>query len=112
MNRKGDKSLIVGLDIGTSKVVALVGEYSAHDPLEIIGIGSHVKGAVKVNKSSFSLSLTPPRKPRIVIGPRAVVDGPLTFEREVSLYVHATATIGNVSGASVQRFDTNVAPKE
>lgn len=27
MNRKGDKSLIVGLDIGTSKVVALVGEY-------------------------------------------------------------------------------------
>jgi cell division protein FtsA len=25
MNRKGDKSLIVGLDIGTSKVVALVG---------------------------------------------------------------------------------------
>ena len=77
-----------------------------------IGIGSHVKGAVKVNKSSFSLSLTPPRKPRIVIGPRAVVDGPLTFEREVSLYVHATATIGNVSGASVQRFDTDVAPKE
>ena len=28
MNRKGDKSLIVGLDIGTSKVTALVGEYS------------------------------------------------------------------------------------
>lgn len=26
MNRKGDKSLIVGLDIGTSKVTALVGE--------------------------------------------------------------------------------------
>ena len=25
MNRKGDKSLIVGLDIGTSKVTALVG---------------------------------------------------------------------------------------
>ena len=29
MNRKGDKSLIVGLDIGTSKVIALVGEYAA-----------------------------------------------------------------------------------
>ena len=28
MNRKSDKSLIVGLDIGTSKVTALVGEYS------------------------------------------------------------------------------------
>ena len=26
MNRKGDKSLIVGLDIGTSKIVAMVAE--------------------------------------------------------------------------------------
>ena len=46
MNRKGDKSLIVGLDIGTSKVTALVGEYtpdSGHggNPIEVIGIGSH-----------------------------------------------------------------------
>ena len=77
-----------------------------------IGIGSHVKGAVKVKKPSFSLSLTPPRKPRIVIGPQAVVDGPLVFEREVTLYVHGTARIGTVSGASAQRFDSNVAPRE
>src|SRR5690606_8831 len=69
-----------------------------------IGIGSHVKGGVKVKKPSFNLSLTPPRKPRIVIGPNAVVDGPLVFEREVTLYVHASATIGTVSGASVLRF--------
>ncbi len=41
MNRKGDKSLIVGLDIGTSKVTALVGEYSPGLPVEVIGIGSH-----------------------------------------------------------------------
>ena len=46
MNRKGDKSLIVGLDIGTSKVVALVGEYTPDNggpaqPIEVIGIGSH-----------------------------------------------------------------------
>ncbi len=42
MNRKGDKSLIVGLDIGTSKVVALVGEYSpGAGQIEVIGIGSH-----------------------------------------------------------------------
>src|SRR5690606_5606329 len=39
MNRKGDKALIVGLDIGTSKVVALVGEYSPGNPIEVIGIG-------------------------------------------------------------------------
>jgi len=71
-----------------------------------------VKGGVKVKKPSFNLSLTPPRKPRIVIGPNAVVDGPLVFEREVTLYVHASATIGTVSGASVLRFDTDTAPTE
>ena len=41
MNRKGDKTLIVGLDIGTSKVTALVGEYSPGLPIEVIGVGSH-----------------------------------------------------------------------
>jgi cell division protein FtsA len=41
MARKSDKGLIVGLDIGTSKVVALVGEPNADGQIEIIGIGSH-----------------------------------------------------------------------
>ena len=47
MNRKGDKSLIVGLDIGTSKVVALVGEYTPGEPIEVIGMGSHVTHGLK-----------------------------------------------------------------
>ncbi|WP_101926207.1 MULTISPECIES: cell division protein FtsA [Luteimonas] len=47
MNRKGDKTLIVGLDIGTSKVVALVGEYSPGNPIEVIGIGSHESRGLK-----------------------------------------------------------------
>ncbi|MBS0229062.1 MAG: cell division protein FtsA [Proteobacteria bacterium] len=41
MNSKGGKSLIVGLDIGTSKVTALVGEYAPDEPIEVIGIGTH-----------------------------------------------------------------------
>lgn len=42
MSRKSDKSLIVGLDIGTSKVTALVGEYSPDaDEIEVIGLGTH-----------------------------------------------------------------------
>lgn len=40
MARKSDKNLIVGLDIGTSKVVAIVGEMSTTDGIEVIGIGS------------------------------------------------------------------------
>ena len=61
MNRKGDKSLIVGLDIGTSKVVALVGEYSPGNPIEVIGIGSHesrgLKRGVVVNIESTVQSI-------------------------------------------------------
>ncbi|HNL92733.1 MAG TPA: cell division FtsA domain-containing protein, partial [Pseudomonadales bacterium] len=37
----GDKNRVVALDIGTSKVVALVGEINADGGLEIIGFGSH-----------------------------------------------------------------------
>ena len=33
--------MIVGLDIGTSKVVALVGEVSSDGQIEIVGIGTH-----------------------------------------------------------------------
>jgi hypothetical protein len=45
MNRKSDKALLVGLDIGTSKIVAIVGEYAPGEPVEVIGIGSHPRRA-------------------------------------------------------------------
>ncbi|MEM7020518.1 MAG: cell division protein FtsA [Pseudomonadota bacterium] len=41
-----DKNLIVGLDIGTSKVVAIVGEVD-DDGVEIIGIGQHPSRGLK-----------------------------------------------------------------
>ena len=41
MPRKTDKHLIVGLDVGTSKVVAIVGEILPEGGVEIVGIGSH-----------------------------------------------------------------------
>jgi cell division protein FtsA len=47
MNRRQDKRLVVGLDIGTSKVVALVGEISPGEPIEIVGIGTHVSRGLK-----------------------------------------------------------------
>src|SRR3990170_2754581 len=40
MARKTEKNLIVGLDIGTSKVVAIVGEINQGNEIEIIGLGS------------------------------------------------------------------------
>ena len=40
MSKRSERNLIVGLDIGTSKVVALVGELKADSTIEVIGIGS------------------------------------------------------------------------
>ena len=48
----------------------------------------------------------------VVIGPNAVVDGPLVFEREVKLYVHGSARTGKITGASAIRFDTPTPPKD
>ena len=47
MAKKADDNLIVGLDIGTSKVVAIVGEVSAEGDIEIIGIGTQVSHGLK-----------------------------------------------------------------
>lgn len=47
MAKKSDKSLIVGLDIGTSKVVAMVGEVLPDGEIEIIGYGCHPSKGLK-----------------------------------------------------------------
>ena len=61
MSKRSDRNLIVGLDIGTSKVVAIVGEIKADGVLEIIGIGSHpsrgLKKGVVVNIESTVQSI-------------------------------------------------------
>lgn len=59
--KKTDKNLIVGLDIGTSKVSAIVGEVSPEGGVEIIGIGFHpsrgLKKGVVVNIESTVQSI-------------------------------------------------------
>ena len=61
MTRRMDKGMIVGLDIGTSKVVAIVGEINDEDDIEIVGIGSHpsrgLKKGVVVNIESTVQSI-------------------------------------------------------
>ncbi|MBT8121239.1 MAG: cell division protein FtsA [Gammaproteobacteria bacterium] len=47
MPKKTEKNLIVGLDIGTSKVVAIVGEVLADGELEVVGIGSNPSRGLK-----------------------------------------------------------------
>src|SRR5579862_1028709 len=61
MAKKPNKDLIVGIDIGTSKVVTLVGEMSADGKLNVIGLGSHpsqgLKKGVVVNIESTVQSI-------------------------------------------------------
>ncbi len=47
MAKKSSKQLIVALDVGTSKVVALVGEVLPDGQIEVIGIGSHPSRGLK-----------------------------------------------------------------
>ena len=44
---KEQKNLIVGLDIGTSKIVAIVAEVTPEGRMEIIGMGSHASRGLK-----------------------------------------------------------------
>ncbi len=61
MVKKGDKDLIVGLDIGTSKVVAIVGEVRPDGAINVVGLGSHpsrgLKKGVVVNIESTVQSI-------------------------------------------------------
>ncbi|TNF35481.1 MAG: cell division protein FtsA, partial [Gammaproteobacteria bacterium] len=47
MNNPAGNRMIVGLDIGTSKVVCMVGELSPEGTLEIVGLGSHPSRGMK-----------------------------------------------------------------
>jgi len=47
MAKKSERNIITGLDIGTSKVVALVGEISSDGTIEVIGIGRHPSRGLK-----------------------------------------------------------------
>ncbi|OAI49347.1 cell division protein FtsA [Gammaproteobacteria bacterium SCGC AG-212-F23] len=61
MAKKPTKDLMVGIDIGTSKVVTIVGEMTNENKLNIIGLGSHpsqgLKRGVVVNIESTVQSI-------------------------------------------------------
>jgi len=80
-----------------------------------VGADSHVKGRIRVekpNQNGFNWNWKKQRPPRIVIGPNAVVDGQLVFERDVVLYVHDSARIGKVIGATARRYSGATPPAE
>tara|TARA_B100001245_G_C22492982_1_gene250349 strand:- start:169 stop:408 length:240 start_codon:yes stop_codon:yes gene_type:complete len=61
MSQVPQKNMLVGLDIGTSKIVAIVGEVDGDGNIEIVGLGSHpsrgLKKGVVVNIESTVQSI-------------------------------------------------------
>ena len=80
-----------------------------------VGAGSRVRGGIKVEKPTSNwmpVTMGKRQPPRIIVGPGAVVEGPLVFEREVKLYVHDSARIGSVTGATAVRYSGARAPAD
>ncbi len=114
-----DRGSIVSGDVetvnGSIGLVAtqLAGDIETVNGNVTVGIDSHVRGGLKVEKSVGFFNTTRNRKPpRIVIGPNAVVEGPLAFERPVVLYVHDSARTGPVTGATPIAFSGPTAPRD
>lgn len=79
-----------------------------------VGVDSQVHGGIRIEKpnSNWMPVNLNKRKPRVIIGPNASVDGAMVFEREVTLYVHNSARIGKVTGATPVRYSGARAPQE
>ncbi len=86
------------------------GLHTVAGSIDVMG-ASHVVGGILVEKNGGALfNSTSSSKPRVVIGPGAVVEGTLRFEREVRLYVSDKATVGPVEGATPTLFSGDKPP--
>ncbi len=94
MVKKDDDNLIVGLDIGTSKVLAIVGELADTGELQIIGVGHHpsrgMKKGVVVNIESTVQSIQ-----------RAVE------EAELMAGVQIRSVYAGIAGSHIQSFNSH-----
>ncbi len=94
MAKKTDRDLVVGLDIGTSKVLALVGEVTAEGAIEVIGMGSQpsrgLKKGVVVNIESTVQSIQ-----------RAVEEAELMADCEIN------AVYAGIAGSHVRSLNSH-----
>jgi cell division protein FtsA len=92
--KKTDRDVIVGLDIGTSKVLALVGEITADGAIEVIGMGSQpsrgLKKGVVVNIESTVQSIQ-----------RAVEEAELMADCEIN------AVYAGIAGSHVRSLNSH-----
>lgn len=67
--------------------------------------GALVRGGIHYEEPGGSWFNFGNRKtPKVVIGANVVVEGDLTFDHEVELFVHDSARVGRISGTSAKRY--------
>jgi cell division protein FtsA len=91
---KENKDLIVGLDIGTSKIVALVAELSPEGRLEILGLGSQESKGLKKG---------------VVVNIEATVDAISRVIQEVELMADCKVkhVYTGIAGSHIRSFNSN-----
>ena len=96
---KEQKDLIVGLDIGTSKIVSVVAEIDAEDRLSIIGLGSH----------QFEDNKDKGLKKGVVVSIEATVDAISRTIQEVELMAGCKVkeVYTGIAGAHIKSKDSN-----
>jgi cell division protein FtsA len=96
---KEQKDLIVGLDIGTSKIVSVVAEIDAEDRLSIIGLGSH----------QFEDNKDKGLKKGVVVSIEATVDAISRAIQEVELMAGCKVkeVYTGIAGAHIKSKDSN-----
>jgi cell division protein FtsA len=94
MAKRAGRDVVVGLDIGTSKVLALVGELTADGAIELIGLGSQpsrgLKKGVVVNIESTVQSIA-----------RAVEEAELMADCEIN------AVYAGIAGSHVRSLNSH-----
>lgn len=102
-----ERTVISGQVVSVNGLISLSGVRVAgiqsHNGSIRLDAGTEVNGPLTMKRSTgFNLQISSP--PEVIIGADVRVDGPLNFEREVQLYVHESAIIGEVTGAEAVSF--------
>lgn len=114
----GDLSLANGSEISGSltNVNGRISLASAHvaggiktvnGNISVMG-ASHVEGGITVEKPNSMMFNND--DPVIIIGPGAVIQGEMNFERKVKLFVSDKATVGTITGATPIPFSGDTPP--
>jgi acyl-[acyl carrier protein]--UDP-N-acetylglucosamine O-acyltransferase len=91
------------------RAVAVTEDVETNNGNILLSDGTTVDGDVRIKKSKWSWG-GKRRQPKVVIGPNVVVRGAIDAEQPVRLWVHDSASVGEIRGATVQHYSGDAPP--